>query len=136
MAFRTLGEVLQTLSAQGMIDGLGEDTVGAVSLRPLKRTPTKAGAKFQGDNVMQGGKPGTGTHSACPPTIGRDRRTGEHPQLGHAPAPLVRRSMLTVIEGGRTTQGRKLDRPTYRDGSWRERARETGLRVVHSAASR
>jgi hypothetical protein len=129
MAFRTLGEVLQTARAQGMIDGLGEDTVGAVSLRPLKRTPTKAGAKFQGDNVMQGGKPGTGTHSACPPTIGRDRRTGEHPQLGHAPAPLVRRSMLTVIEGGRRAGGGGRS-PAYRDGSWRERARATGLRVV------
>jgi len=135
MAFRTLGEVLQTARAQGMIDGLGEDTVGAVSLRPLKRTPTKAGAKFQGDNVMQGGKPGTGTHSACPPTIGRDRRTGEHPQLGHAPAPLVRRSMLTVIEGGRSPAGRSDEAPAFRRNSWRERARETGIVLVHSAAS-
>ena len=122
MAFRTLGEVLQTLSAQGM--AIGEDTVGAVSLRPLKRTPTKAGAKFQGDNVMQGGKPGTGTHSACPPTIGRDRRTGEHPQLGHAPAPLVRRSMLTVIEGGRNPGGRDNGVPTYRSSPQERQARE------------
>lgn len=39
-----------------------------------------------------------------PPTIGRDRRTGELPQLMRGcPTPLVRRSMLTIITGGRQT---------------------------------
>lgn len=46
MTFRTLGEVLQTAVAQGIIDGLGEAGVAAPALR-RKRTPTEAGAKWE-----------------------------------------------------------------------------------------
>ena len=122
MTWKAVGPVVQKVVSRIVDTGDAGAATPAVS---RKRTPTKAGAKGTGRHVRE-----VETTLQILPTIGRDRRTGEHPQLGHAPAPLVRRSMLTVVEGGRTTQGRKLDRPAYRDGSWRERARETGLRVV------
>jgi len=130
MAWKTLRDALEMAAACGF--DAGEPGVDAPAQPPKRTASTKPAAKSFRETVVTEGE----TSLQITPTIGVDRRTGEHPQLGHAPAPLVRRSMLTVVMGGRTTQGRKLDRPTYRDGSWRERARETGLRVVHSAASR
>jgi hypothetical protein len=129
MTWKAVGPVVQKVVSR--IVDVGESGVDAPA-QPPKRTASNApAAKSFRETVVREAE----TTLQITPTIGVDRRTGEHPQLGHAPAPLVRRSMLTVIEGGRTTQGRKLDRPAYRDGSWRERARETGLVLVHSAAS-
>lgn len=113
MTFRTLGEVLQTLSAQGMIDGLGEDTVGAASLRP-KRTDPEGPAKFtelrqSGGKELDGASKAHMRHalrlisSRCKPVHdprrAPPRRTGFHLQLvwdnGHVTAPRQRLAART-----------------------------------------
>ena len=121
MAFRTLGEVLQTARAQGMIDGLGELGVDAPAQPPRKGPERYAPAKSFREVL-----PAKEVHA--------NREMIIAPPNG-LPRPAVIISLVVDNEGGRTTQGRKLDRPTYRRNSWRERARETGIVLVHSAAS-
>lgn len=132
MTWKTLRDALEMAAACGF-DVDGEDRTAIRSLRPKRAASTKPAAKFT--EQLEEDVPVAASHErmdvALP--VGRDRRTGEHPQLGHAPAPLVRRSMLTVVMGGRRAGGGGCS-PAYRS-SPRERANELGL-VVHSAASR
>ena len=93
MTFERLDSIVMRVLSR--VDGLGELEVGA-SARPTKNAEAEAPASDQG-NVIQRAERKMAPLSASPPRIGRDRRTGEQPLLGHAPAPLVRRSMLTVV---------------------------------------
>ena len=117
MTFRTLGDALSDARAQGMVVGLGEAGIAVPALRPEKAGTTKAPASSREETL-----PAKEVHA------NRCMTTAFPNGL---PRPAVVIHLVVDNEGGgRTTQGRKLGRPAYRDGSWRERARETGLRLV------
>jgi len=121
MTWKTLRDALEMAAACGF-DVDGEGSVAAEPRRPKRAASTKPAAKsFREDTP-----PAKEVHTDRCMTIANPNELPRSAVVIH----------LVVIEGGRTTQGRRLDRPTYRDGSWRERARETGIRLVHSAASR
>ena len=117
--FRSLGEVLQTLVAQGVVDGLGEPGVDAPA-QPLKGTGTNVvPAKFFRETP-----PVKEVHTNRCMTTATTRARPRSAVVIH----------LVVDNSGRETHegGHRL--PAFRRNSWREQARETGLRVVHSAA--
>ena len=121
MAFRTLGEVLQTLSAQGMIDGLGEDRIAVRSLRPKRAASNVPAAKSFREETLR----------AKEVDASRWEYTATKAGAPHSEAVYCH---LRVIEGSRRAGGGGRS-PALRR-SPRERARELNLRVVHSAASR
>lgn len=119
MTFRTLGDALSDARAQGMVVGLGEAGIAVPALRPEKAGTTKAPASSREETL-----PAKEVHAnRC--------MTTAFPNGLPRPAVVIH---LVVIEGGRTTEGRKLYRPTFRS-SPRSKASELGW-VVHSAASR
>lgn len=122
MTVRTLGEALISAIVQGMVIGDAGAATPAVS---RKSAEPEGPASGQGDNVMQGGKPkeNIGSLITCPPTIGRSIATARPTRI---PTSAVVIDLVMYREkGGRTTQGRKLDRPTYRARyGRRDRARE------------
>lgn len=122
MTWKTLRDALEMAAACGF-DVDGEDRTAIRSLRPKRAASTKPAAKSFREDTLP----------AKEVDASRWEYTATKAGAPHSEAVYCH---LRVIEGGRTTQGRRLDRPTYRDGSWRERARETGIVLVHSAASR
>ena len=119
MTWKAVGPIVEKLVSR--IVDVGEGSVAAEPRRPKRAASTKPAAKsFREDTP-----PAKEVHTDRCMTIANPNELPRSAVVIH----------LVVKEGGRTTQGRRLDRPTYRDGSWRERARETGIRLVHSAAS-
>jgi hypothetical protein len=119
MTWKAVGPVVQKVVSR--IVDTGEGSVAAEPRRPKRAASNAPAAKSFREDTL----PAKEVHTDRCMTIANPNELPRSAVVIH----------LRVIEGGRTTQGRKLDRPTYRDGSWRERARETGLVLVHSAAS-
>ena len=114
--FRSLGEVLQTLVAQGVVDGLGEPGVDAPA-QPLKGTGTNVvPAKFFRETP-----PVKEVHTNRCMTTATTRARPRSAVVIHL-----------VVDNGRSPAGRNNEAPAYRV-SPEGRARELGW-VVHSAA--
>lgn len=117
MTFRSLGEILQTLGAQGTMVGLGEDTAATVSLRPKK-------AEAEAPAVLRETPPAKEAHAS------RWEYTATKAGAPHSEAVYCH---LVVIEGGLATEGRRspVARPSAatREGT----GGRTVLKLVHAA---
>ncbi len=125
MATKTLGEALISAIVQGMVIGDAGAATPAIS---RKSAEPEGPASVTGRHVIREGETTLqNPENWTPPTIGRSIATARPTRI---PTSAVVIDLVMYREkGGRTTQGRKLDRPTYRSSPYR-RARETGLRVV------
>lgn len=128
MTWKTLAEALENALAQGMeCNGDGAAGTAPVSRNPAEKAgrPKPAPVNRRVNEVAE-----TTTLPAKNADANRWERTAL-PKRG-AP-PLAVRCHLVVVEGGRTTEWRSLDRPTYSAAREREGGRaRVFLRLVHS----
>lgn len=121
MTWKTLRDALEMAAACGF-DVDGGDTAGTVSRRPKRAASNVPAAKSFREDTL----PAKEVHTDRCMAIANPNELPRSAVVIH----------LVVDNIGRDPAGRSDEAPAFRRNSWRERARETGLRVVHSAASR
>jgi hypothetical protein len=122
MTWKTLRDALEMAAACGFaVDG--EDRTAIRSLRPKRAASTKPAAKSFREDTLPAKEVDT---DRCM-TIANPNELPRSAVVIH----------LVVDNSGRSPAWRRdNEAPAFRRNSWRERARETGLVLVHSAASR